>query len=402
MMDYGALPPEVNSGRIYLGPGSGPIMAAASAWQAVASQLDSVAVGYNAVITGLHSESWAGNASAAMVAAAAPYVEWIAAAAVQAEQTAIAARAAAAAYESAYAATVPPALVAANRAHYAALVLANIFGQYTAQIAADEAQYAEMWAQDAQAMYAYAGSAAAATALTPFTRPPETTTATAQLAQGAAVAQAAGNSGATRAQSMLSQLMAAVPTQLQNVAAAAPAAAPADPVLDPLLSAFSSFNTLSGPTNFGAALSRTATSAGSFFTALYRTGIQAEDLPKIAEEGAGAAGAANSARAAVYGADAVERSVLAGVGQAEPIGGLSVPPTWASATPIASAVEDPQWLAEADLGAVPASAEMAGAPGAAPMLGMAQQPGMWSRPTVSNILRVQAGRFKMPRPFLGG
>jgi hypothetical protein len=95
--------------------------------------------------------------------------------------------------------------------------------------------------------------------------------------------------------------------------------------------------------------------------------------------------------------------VLAGIGRAEPIGGLSVPQTWASATPIASAVEDPQWLSEMDLGAVPASADttMGGMSGA-PMVGMTQQPGVWSRPTVSNILRVQAGRFKMPRPLLGG
>ncbi|WP_292989941.1 PPE family protein [Mycobacterium sp.] len=402
MLDFGALPPEVNSGRLYAGPGSGPIMAASSAWQAVASQLDGVAQGYGAVVSGLLGEAWAGGASAAMAAAATPYVEWIAAAAAQAEETAMQARAAAAAYESAFAATVPPALVAANRAHYTALVMANIFGQYTAQIAADEAAYAEMWAQDAQAMYAYAGSSSAATSLTPFTRPPETTTATGQSAQSAAVAQAAGNSGATQAQSSLSRLMAAVPQQLQNFAAAAPAAAPADPLADPVLTAFSNFNTLSGPTNLTAALSRTATSAGSFFTALYRTGIQAEDLPKIAEEGAGAAGAANAARAGAQGLGAAEQSVLASVGQAEPIGGLSVPQTWASATPIASAVETPQWLSEADLGAVPASSEMAGAPGAAPMLGMAQQPGMWSRPTVSNILRVPTGRFKMPRPFQGG
>ncbi|WP_141249127.1 PPE domain-containing protein, partial [Mycobacterium avium] len=27
-MDFGALPPEVNSGRMYAGPGSGPLMAA--------------------------------------------------------------------------------------------------------------------------------------------------------------------------------------------------------------------------------------------------------------------------------------------------------------------------------------------------------------------------------------
>ncbi|WIM89481.1 PPE domain-containing protein [Candidatus Mycobacterium wuenschmannii] len=377
-------------------------MAAASAWQAMAGQLESIARGYTAVISGLQGESWSGNASTAMGDAAGPYVAWMATAAAKAEETASQARAAAAAYEAAFAATVPPALVMANRAQYAALVMANIFGQYTAQIAAAEAAYADMWAQDAQAMYSYASASSAATALTPFTTPPETTTATGQLAQNAAVAQAAGGSGATNAQSGLSQLMAAVPQQLQNLATAAPAAAPADPVADPVLTAFSSFNTLSGPTNLSAALSRTVTSAGSFFTALQRTAIQSEDLPKIAEEGLGAEGAVGAATQG-WAPGAAASPVLAGIGQAEPIGGLSVPQSWASATPVASAVADPQWLSEADLGAVPASSDtaMAGTSGA-PMVGMTQQPGVWSRPTVSNILRVQAARFKMPRPFLGG
>jgi PPE-repeat protein len=68
--------------------------------------------------------------------------------------------------------TVPPPVIAANRALLAALVATNIVGQNTPAIATTEAQYAEMWAQDASAMYGYAGSSAAATQLTPFTSPP--------------------------------------------------------------------------------------------------------------------------------------------------------------------------------------------------------------------------------------
>ena len=283
--------------------------------------------------------------------------------------------------------------------------MANIFGQYTAQIAAAEAAYADMWAQDAQAMYSYASTSSTATALTPFTEPPETTTATGQSAQAAAVSQAAGSSGSTTAQSMLSQLMASVPKQLESLAATGSSSAATDPTSS-ILSAFSNFNTLAGPANLSAAFSRTATSGGSFLTGAYRAGIQAQDLPKIAEEEADAAGrAAGGAKAATQSwvSEAVERPVLAGMGQAAPIGGLSAPQAWASATPIASAVEQPQWLSEADLGAVPASADTSmGGMSGAPMVGMTQQPGMWSRPTVSNILRVPADRFKMPRPFTGG
>ena len=253
MLDFGALPPEVNSDRLYAGPGSGPIMAAASAWQAMAGQLESIVRGYTAAISGLQGETWSGNASSAMANAAAPYIDWIATAATKAEETAGQARAAAAAYEAAFAAMVPPALVTANRAQYTALVAANIFGQYTAQIAAIEAAYADMWAQDAQAMYSYALASSTATTLTPFSEPPQTTTATGQSAQAAAVTQAAGSSSATTAQSTLSQILAGVPKQLQSLAATGSTSAAVDPSAS-LLTAFSNFNTLAGPENLSRGL----------------------------------------------------------------------------------------------------------------------------------------------------
>ena len=84
------------------------------------------------------------------------------AAAGQAEQTAAQARAAASAYQSAFTAMVPPATIAANRTQLASLTATNVFGQNTPAIAANEAQYGEMWAQDATAMYGYAGNSAAA------------------------------------------------------------------------------------------------------------------------------------------------------------------------------------------------------------------------------------------------
>ena len=115
--------------------------------------------------------AWLGPSSASMAAAAAPYVAWMNATAAQAEQTADQARAAAAAYEAAFSAHVPPPLIAANRALLMSLVATNIVGQNTPAIAATEAQYAEMWAQDATAMYGYAGASAAATTLTPLTPP---------------------------------------------------------------------------------------------------------------------------------------------------------------------------------------------------------------------------------------
>ncbi|MGH3553089.1 MAG: PPE family protein, partial [Mycobacterium sp.] len=114
-MDFGALPPEINSGRMYSGPGSGPMLAAAAAWDGLAAELGFAAAGYGSVISELTSAPWVGPASASMVAAAAPYVNWLSATAAQAEQTASQARAAVAAYEAAFAMTVPPPVIAANR-----------------------------------------------------------------------------------------------------------------------------------------------------------------------------------------------------------------------------------------------------------------------------------------------
>ena len=211
MFDFGALPPEINSGRMYTGPGSGPMMAAASAWDGIAAEMSTAASGYASVIDELTSSPWLGPASRAMMAAVTPYISWISAAGAQAEEAASQARAAAAAYETAFTLTVPPPVIAANRVLLATLVATNFFGQNTPAIAATEAQYMEMWAQDAAAMYGYAGSSALATELTRFIEPPNTTTPGAVGGQSAAVAQAtatpAGNSAQTIA-STVTQLIA--------------------------------------------------------------------------------------------------------------------------------------------------------------------------------------------------
>src|SRR5579884_3238889 len=98
MFDFGALPPEWNSARIYAGPGSGSLMVAASAWSALAAELNATALAYDKVVTTLSSEEWLGSASAAMAAAVQPYVAWMTTTAGQAEQAATQAQQAAAAF----------------------------------------------------------------------------------------------------------------------------------------------------------------------------------------------------------------------------------------------------------------------------------------------------------------
>ncbi len=216
-MDFGALPPEINSARMYAGAGAGPMLTAAAAWDQVAAELHSGAASYQSAVTGLTSGGWQGPASAAMAAAAAPYVAWLSSTATQCEQVANQARAAVSAYENAFAMTVPPPLIAANRAQQMLLVATNLLGQNTPAIMATEAHYGEMWAQDAAAMYGYAGNSAAASTLAPFVAPQQSTNQSGLAAQAAALAQATGTGAASHAQNM-AWLLSAVPHALQSLA----------------------------------------------------------------------------------------------------------------------------------------------------------------------------------------
>ncbi|WP_156658182.1 PPE domain-containing protein, partial [Mycobacterium kyorinense] len=86
-MDYGALPPEVNSGRMYAGAGAGPMLAAAAAWDVLATDLYTTASCYGSAISEI-SGLWSGPASISMAAAAAPYIAWMSSSAAQADQAA--------------------------------------------------------------------------------------------------------------------------------------------------------------------------------------------------------------------------------------------------------------------------------------------------------------------------
>jgi PPE-repeat protein len=216
-MDFGFLPPEINSGRMYTGPGAGPMLAAAAAWDDLADELSSTAASYASTVSGVTGGAWQGPSSESMAAAAATYVEWMNTTAAQAEQTGSQAKAAVAAYEAAFAATVPPPVIEANRALLMMLTATNILGQNTPAIAATETHYMEMWAQDAAAMYSYAGSAGSASVLTPFTEPPQTTNPAGTAQQSAAAAQA-GTSGASSIGTEITQFINSLPTALQNLA----------------------------------------------------------------------------------------------------------------------------------------------------------------------------------------
>jgi PPE-repeat protein len=213
-MSFMVFPPEVNSALMYSGAGSGPLMAAASAWNELAADLESTATSYQSVIAQLTGGPWLGPTATRMASAAAPYIAWLQGSSIQAAQTSGQASLAAAAYESAFAETVPPSVIAANRALLAALIATNFLGQNTPAIAATEAHYMEMWFQDGLTMDTYAVTSQQATAL-PQQTPAPTTSDGGASADGAAASQSTANSAGsigTDLESLLNAYLGNIPS----------------------------------------------------------------------------------------------------------------------------------------------------------------------------------------------
>lgn len=291
-MDFGALPPEINSGRMYSGPGPASLLAAAAGWQSLAAEVADGAGNYQAVIAGLTNESWLGPASLSMAGAVMPYVSWLTAVAEQCGRAAAQATAAASAFEAAYAMTVPPPLIAANRARLLALVQSNIFGQNTPAIMATEAEYSEMWAQDATAMYGYAANSASASALSPVPSPPQPTN-PAAAGHLAAAAHAAVQSGSS-AHTTTAHWMSSVPQTLQGLST--PGSTPGNGLSPTAMGTgaalgssgpFSSLSSLTGASGKGATKSA-STGAGAGLASALAAGPAADGAAAgLAEEAAG-------------------------------------------------------------------------------------------------------------------
>jgi PPE-repeat protein len=390
VFDFGAFPPEVNSAKMYAGPGSTSLLSAAAAWNGLASELRSQAANYTSIVSNLTSEGWRGGASTAMAAAAAPYTAWMNTTAAQAEQTANQSMAAASAYESAFGMTVPPPVIAANRTQLASLVATNLLGQNGPAIAVTEAHYGHMWAQDAAAMYGYAAQSATATKVPSFTTAPQTTTTGALAGQAAATTQATG----TSTQASLAQLTSAVPTTLQGMASPATSTSSSTSGLsglESLLSGGSSgnsqldsfwsdwgpnanvWNTLTSTGTFNPAqIAQTVTSA-SFWGPGALAG--SEGLGGVAPLGMAAGlGSGTHGISGLTGLGATGSSMSASLGQSTSIGPLSVPPSWSASapsapSPLASALSStplaaPPEVAPSVPGVAPAGAAMGARAGA--------------------------------------
>ena len=351
MLDFGLLPPEINSGRMYSGPGPGPMLAAAEAWDGLAADLGFASAGYGATLAELTSSNWIGPTSLAMMAAVTPYVTWLSSTAAQAEETANQARAAVSAYEAAFAMTVPPPAIAANRALLMALVATNFFGQNTPAIMATEALYVEMWAQDAAAMYGYAGASAVAAQVTPFAAPPQTAADDGTSNQSSAVANAAATP-ASQAATVVQNAVAtapstsaqttAVPAATSTTGATSGATTPATgffPWLHELIK-----NTIANYPTGGLGLGFTNANLNSLrqiFQAYFGVGLgnfgwsigQQTTFGVGTTAGAGGAWYPTPQFAGLGAFGNGGAPVSAGIGQASTLGRLSVPPGWPGATP---------------------------------------------------------------------
>ncbi|OBH54034.1 hypothetical protein A5685_13170 [Mycobacterium colombiense] len=379
-MHFAVLPPEVNSGRMYAGAGAGPLLAAATAWDELAGELHTTAANIESVISGLTSEPWQGPSAAATAAAAAPQVAWLNATAEQARQAGAQAKAAATAYESAYAATVHPSVIAANRSQLSSLVATNLLGQNTPAIAATEVAYGEMWAQDVAAMYGYAGASQAASQVTPFTPPKQTTNQGGLAAQTAATTQAAGTS-AGHAQSALSgNTMSAVPNALQSLTTSSTASSG--------LSDFSGFMNPYNLVSLGSAFLGNGTGLIGVSGA---AGFISDTEHKIVEPGTKLKGVPE--KPAISRPSGKATTVSAGMGRANSLGGMSVPQGWSTAAPEVrlTALDSPA------AGAVPASRAGSGLfSGQMPLFGGAPLMAMPGRGAPDSRGRQPAGATEAP------
>ncbi|WP_304485540.1 PPE family protein [Mycobacterium tuberculosis] len=338
MVDFGALPPEINSARMYAGPGSASLVAAAKMWDSVASDLFSAASAFQSVVWGLTVGSWIGSSAGLMAAAASPYVAWMSVTAGQAQLTAAQVRVAAAAYETAYRLTVPPPVIAENRTELMTLTATNLLGQNTPAIEANQAAYSQMWGQDAEAMYGYAATAATATeALLPFEDAPLITNPGGLLEQAVAVEEAIDTAAAN-------QLMNNVPQALQQLAQPAQGVVPSSklgglwtavsPHLSPLSNVSSIANNHMSMMGTGVSMTNTLHSMLKGLA----PAAAAQAVQTAAQNGVQAMSSLGSS----LGSSGLGAGVAANLGRAASVGSLSVPPAWAAAnqavTPAARAL----------------------------------------------------------------
>jgi PPE-repeat protein len=251
--------------------------------------------------------------------------------------------------------TVPPPVIAANRTQLMALIATNFFGQNTAAIAANEAHYAEMWAQDAAAMSGYETASAAARTLTPFSSPKRTTNPSGLAAQAAAVARADASAAAT---TPVAQVISEVaPPTL-------PTFNPEIGFLDIIAGAYSTLSAVRDMEGTADGIIGGEKALG-ILPDLSQVATQVTPSPAGAASGLGSGGG-------------LPNAVLASVGRGNSIGPLSVPASWSAPSTRAVSALSPAGLTTLAGTDEAAASGMPGVPGM-PVPGAARASGVLPR-----------------------
>ncbi|MHC9295296.1 PPE family protein [Mycobacterium sp. LTG2003] len=166
-----ATPPEIHSALLSSGPGHGPLLATAAAWQDLSTQYAAAADELAALLAAVPAHAWEGTSAQRYVDAHAAYLAWLRQVSTDSAATASQHQTAAAAYTTA-AATMPTLTeISANRARHGALLSTNFFGINTIPIAANELDYVRMWVQAATTMATYSAVVDTALTSTPSVHP---------------------------------------------------------------------------------------------------------------------------------------------------------------------------------------------------------------------------------------
>jgi PPE-repeat protein len=342
-------------------------MAASTAWSNLGAELSTTAAQWESIITTLTTQQWAGAGSVAAALSAQHIMSWLTTTAAAVEHAGAQATASAAAYEAAFGATVPPPVIAANRAQLAALVATNFLGINTAAIMATEAQYAEMWVQDAVTMYTYQATAAAAGILTPIAPASPSTNPAAPGLQAAATTQAATSTPAQSLGSIISTLqtdLSGLESEFNSIT-----------TLDGTIPSFAQWTSVpviqNAIYNVGVTIAWwSGNMIGVFPTLGHLIATSPAGLTPFVDDvtplGAGL-GIGTTLVGSTNGAG-LGTAATAALGEASTVGGLSVPASWSAAAP-ATLVSSTAPLAGS--GWTAATDEVAGGPVAGMMPGMA-------------------------------